>query len=778
MGSLVKLLHRLVATAMRHRRSFPRWVNRLIDAVADDPTGPVGSIVGRILWRYSPGDVPEPMRAPEGDPSVYIAPVNYAQQGYEWSRALRASGIDAVNSAIEVPGGYAFEADRVVPMAVFERSEGWRTAELAAASAYSHVLIEAERPLFSRLFDRDVEREVETLAARGVDVAFMAHGTDARLPSRHAAGSKWSPFRDEGVYFERIEREAARNIALLRKLGRPTFASTPDLLDDLPFALWCPVVVDPQRWSHPRPAYSGPLRVVHAPTNPQIKGTDLIEPILDRLHAEGVIAYRRIVHVPHAQMPEAFANADVVLDQFRLGSFGVAACEAMAAGAVTVAHTTEQVRERVLTATGLELPIVDATPETLEAVLRSLAADRTGLERIGERSRHYVREVHDGRFSAQVLRENWIDAGTENEQPVEVDIVIAVHDPERPVERAVASVVRSRRARAIVVAHNTARDGVLSRLGSLAQHPRVTVLELHDGVRSPSGPFNAGLDAATAPWVGVLGSDDELEAGAIDAWLATAERTRAGAVLAMVRAAQGGALLSAPPVRARHTGLLDPVRDRLAYRSAPLGIVRRAILGDTRFTPGLASGEDIEVSAALWFGGHRLAFAERDPAYLVHADAPTRVTGTVRSVLDDMAYLPAVRERIEQTGMTVRQRSSLVTKILRVNVFALVLNRDPEFWTDAAREELAEAAQSVLDIAPSAVRSLSKVERDLLDALCDSRAPTETLYELARRRTDPRDLGALLTRDVRGFLASDAPLRFGLAALAMRRRSGRHRPHP
>ncbi|PYD00202.1 glycosyltransferase [Microbacterium esteraromaticum] len=768
---MVVLLNRLVAAVMRRRRSFPRWVNRLIDSIADNPTGILGTVVGRILWRYSPDDVPWPMRAPNGEPSVYIAPVNYAQQGYSWSRALQRSGVDAVNSAVEVPGGYSFEADRVVPMAVFERSKSWRAAELNAASAYSHVLIEAEKPIFSRLFDRDVERETEVLTARGVDVAFMAHGTDVRLPSRHAASSKWSPFSDPGIYFDRIESEAERNIAILGRLRRPTFASTPDLLDDLPFAHWCPVVVDLARWSQARPSYQGPLRVVHAPTNPQIKGTDLIEPTLQKLHAEGVIVYRRIIHVPHAQMPEVFANADVVLDQFRLGSFGVGACEAMAAGAITVAHTTEQVRARVKAATGFELPIVDATPDTLEPVLRSLARDRERLERLSAESRDYVREVHDGRMSARVLREHWIDRTDDAEDAVEVDVVIAVHDPTRAIDRAVASVVRSRRARAIVVCHDTPREGVVARLGTLAQHPRVIVHELQDGVRSPAGPFNAGLDLASARWVGVLGSDDEWEAGAGDAWLDTARRTEADVVIALVRDGRTGEAVPTPPVRARHADRLDPIRDRLAYRTAPLGIMLRTVIDDIRFTPGLASGEDIEFSIALWFGGHRLAFAERDPAYVVHSDAPARVSGTARPVADDLAFLPAMRAQMEGMKLTPRDREAIVAKVLRVNVFGTIVNRDPSFWTVEARQVLAEVTQSIIDIAPSAVRRMSQVEVQLLKAVGDTSTSPQILTQLARHRTDARRLRSVLTRDLRSLLACDAPLRFGLAALALRRRT-------
>ena len=103
-----------------------------------------------------------------------------------------------------------------------------------------------------------------------------------------------------------------------------------------------------------------------------------------------------------------FAAADIVLDQFRLGSYGVAACEAMASARVVVGHVLPAVRERVREATGLELPIVEATPDTLAAVLEELISDPEGARRIAARGSEFVEAVHDGRASARALIDGWI----------------------------------------------------------------------------------------------------------------------------------------------------------------------------------------------------------------------------------------------------------------------------------------------------------------------------------------------------------------------------------
>lgn len=401
----------LVDRLLRVRNRFPRVVNRAIDYVADHPMGLLGQLAARRLGY--PLDIPEVSTVDSRLIRVFIAPVNYSNQGRMWARSLELADprIAARNMAVDIPGGFSFPADLVVPVPVYHNSTGWQSAQLAAVERFSHVLIEAEEPLFGRLFGRDVVAESRVLIAAGVDVAFIAHGTDVRLPSRHAASTPWSPYLDPDMYLARLERRAQEHIDFLTGSGRPVFVSTPDLLADLPNASWCPVVIDPSKWAGPPPASQSPqpLRVVHAPSSPTIKGTQLIEPTLRRLMDQGTIEYVPVVGVASSRMPEIFREADVVLDQFRLGSYGVAACEAMAAGKTVIGHVLEDVRDYVSQATGLSLPVVEATPASLEGVLKKMAADRSLLGASGRAGITFVSAVHDGRRSAAVLKADWLD---------------------------------------------------------------------------------------------------------------------------------------------------------------------------------------------------------------------------------------------------------------------------------------------------------------------------------------------------------------------------------
>ncbi len=406
-----ELFSRLAGWAVSHRSSMPQWAQRAMESAARNPDGVLGRLSAALLGSGGAAPVTD---VPETEIRVYIAPTNYAGQGFLWARALEAADprIGARNMAVDLPGGYAFAADTLVPIAAVNASAEWAVAEWAAASSFTHVLVEAERAMFGKRHGRSLEAEVAALEAAGVSVAFLGHGTDVRDPDRHMGLTPWSPF-GEDPRTPVLRADARENLALLHKLGRPVFISTPDLAADLPEATWCPVVVDAARFAAPRSAFAegvptGPVQVIHASSNPLQKGSDRIEPALAPLIASGILDYRLITATPAAEMPQVFASADIVLDQFRVGSYGVAACEAMAAGRVVVGHVLPAVRERVLRDTGFELPIVEATPDTLHDVVAALISDPERARAAAAAGPTFVAAVHSGALSAAALLQHWI----------------------------------------------------------------------------------------------------------------------------------------------------------------------------------------------------------------------------------------------------------------------------------------------------------------------------------------------------------------------------------
>jgi len=371
------------------------------------------ALVSRIVpkpERYDPKDIPPPLGPRTTPIRLFIGPSNMAGQGWAWARSATRylTGVGAASMAGPKKGRiFSFPVDVRVPYFVYRWSPSWRAQHIRALTRdFTHVLVESGRPLFGDAMDRDLLGDLRILRAHDIPVALVFHGSDIRLPSRHAAGSAFSPFLP-GVteMTPSLEATVQATHARIANLGLPLFVSTPDLLVDLPEATWLPVVVDPEVWHTDIAPFSGggvPI-VAHAPSHGVLKGSDLIDPILTRLDVEGILHYRRVEGLPSSEMPAVYRSADIVIDQIRMGIYGVAACEAMAAGRVVVSHVSAQGRETVANMTGLTLPIVEANPDQLESTLRRIIANPSEYLERAEAGVRFVEAVHNGRVSARVL---------------------------------------------------------------------------------------------------------------------------------------------------------------------------------------------------------------------------------------------------------------------------------------------------------------------------------------------------------------------------------------
>lgn len=388
----------------------PRWLRRAFRSLADGE-GVAGRALDRLRHPYSPDDIPPvPETHPEANVRLVIGPNNAAEQGYRWARAVERARPDAV--AVSMYGfgvnRFAAQIDLRIPESVYLRASAWHDEFERFLVSRTHVVWESGLPLLGRRYGT-VSAEVDRLSRDGVACALMFHGSDIRPPALHATTTAWSPFATPSREVKKLEAEAARNARLAEELGVPVFVSTPDLLRWQPGASWCPVVVDPEPWraaatrvAAERIGRHRPV-VIHAPSNPWIKGTQALEPLVQRLDAEGVIEYRPVRGATHAQMPAIYAEADVVLDQFALGGYGVAACEAMATGRVVMGHVDADARAEVRDRAGAELPIHEVTIDRLEAALRHFAAAPDDFAELKVAGPRFVDAVHSGRFSAEVL---------------------------------------------------------------------------------------------------------------------------------------------------------------------------------------------------------------------------------------------------------------------------------------------------------------------------------------------------------------------------------------
>jgi hypothetical protein len=357
------------------------------------------------------------------------------------------------------------------------------------------------------------------------------------------------------------------------------------------------------------------------------------------------------------------------------------------------------------------------------------------------------------------------DAGQQPE-PL-VDLIIAVHTPQRRVERAVESVLSGTVApvRVSVVCHGVDPALIAERLGALADDPRVRLLPFTDGIPSPTGPFNHGLDAATAAFTAVLGSDDELKPGAIDSWLRVQRKHSADVVIPRVGLEEGPSSLRTPPTRPFRSRDLDGAKDRLAYRTQQLGLVSRERFPTLRLTPGLRTGEDVDYGLKLWFSGARIAFDRQGPSYWGHQDATDRISVSLNSVADEFGFLDTALDREFTSTLSRAAREAIAVKFIRTHLMLTLAARVRAGVVDAAdREALAGVARRIVELAPTSLQIVSRrdarIVRAVLAAIPDQRALADDLAV----RTDYRRPANLLSAALRRLAHREAPPRF-LAAV-------------
>lgn len=390
------------------RRLAWRGVAALPDPLRRAATAPVRRKGDEQLRSLAP--------MPPAGRRLYLGPLNTAGQAHAWARAAERHLDDVAAQNLW--------AQRTLQQSHFHYAADHRLSVLAQRGDVrgihgervlreaSHVLFESGRPVLADLHTGSMLDDVGALDAAGIRHGVLFHGSEIRDLRAHAGHYPHSPFRgDWDDYLGTLQGIVERNELALGHYAGAVFVSTPDLLDVLPGATWLPLVVDVDRFggAATRPVLSTRVPVVlHAPSNPRLKGTAVIERVLTGMQSAGLVEYRRLSGVPHAQMAEFVADADVVVDQVVLGNPGVLVAEAQAAGRLAVAHVAEGVRARMAAADVEQggpgvVPVLEADPDTLEEVLLDVIADRSAAAELAVLGPAWARRHHDGRRAAAVL---------------------------------------------------------------------------------------------------------------------------------------------------------------------------------------------------------------------------------------------------------------------------------------------------------------------------------------------------------------------------------------
>ncbi len=304
------------------------------------------------------------------------------------SRAERELGFssDVVDF---LPTFLSYGADRVVDVSGqgFARRSATRLRFIAEAiRRYDVFHFNAGAPAVALRTRRGVFTELPLLKRLGKTVVVTWQGCDVRPRS-----ACYDCERPECLAHDPWRAADAR--VMLRHADRAVFVN-PDLERYLPGASFLPYANVDAAAIEPEPLPDrATVTVAHAPTNPNVKGTRHVVAAVERLRADGLdVELDLITGVPNREALRRISNADVLVDQLRIGWYGGVAVEAMALGRPVVCHIDEADNPF-----GAALPIERATPATVREVLRELVVDRARRAALAQRGREFALRVHDPR---------------------------------------------------------------------------------------------------------------------------------------------------------------------------------------------------------------------------------------------------------------------------------------------------------------------------------------------------------------------------------------------
>jgi glycosyltransferase involved in cell wall biosynthesis len=199
---------------------------------------------------------------------------------------------------------------------------------------------------------------------------------------------------DHGLFKNFPSEEQRRYIKICQAFVTSIIVPDVELGFYVPSAKVIPRAIDLSKW----PFYGiqnekRPL-IVHAPTRRYVKGTDIVIAAINELKEKGLLFDFKLVEgLSNHEASEIYKQADIVIDQMRIGWHGVLSMEVMSLGKVAVCYIRNDL-EYGLRYNG-KMPLVNANPNNLTNILEELILNPSLRREIGNFARHYVEKIHD-----------------------------------------------------------------------------------------------------------------------------------------------------------------------------------------------------------------------------------------------------------------------------------------------------------------------------------------------------------------------------------------------
>ena len=172
-----------------------------------------------------------------------------------------------------------------------------------------------------------------------------------------------------------------------------TFVSTPDLLKFAPGSKWLPNPVKIENYMSATPL---PNLITHAPSNPLLKGTSEIIKVLNTIPD---IKFDIISGVPYEEALRHYRESTIVIDQIKIGWYGMVSLECMAIGTPVMCYISEDLKYYLPE----PLPLFLTSAETLESDIPYLLHNPELQSKQIQAGYNYVTNVHNPKNIAKLI---------------------------------------------------------------------------------------------------------------------------------------------------------------------------------------------------------------------------------------------------------------------------------------------------------------------------------------------------------------------------------------
>lgn len=224
-------------------------------------------------------------------------------------------------------------------------------------------------------------------------IIYEFHGSDLRIMSLHASMDPYSYCHHK----EDSKKLNRRNEKIFKKSDL-IILHDDELLVDIPEKYHKKVTVVPLRCdldkikpSYPSVDAFSRISIVHAPSNSSIKGTPYIEAAVAELEKKYPLDYIRIENLEHDKAMNIYCDADIIVDQLCVGTYGVFAIEGMALGKPVITYINQRMKELLPE----DCPIQTANRDNIRSVLETLICDSARRNHLGRAGRSYVEKYHN-----------------------------------------------------------------------------------------------------------------------------------------------------------------------------------------------------------------------------------------------------------------------------------------------------------------------------------------------------------------------------------------------